>query len=168
MTMTDTPAVPGVQFTLTTRDANRLDSVLSQFELMATQAFTNGTDLGELLPHPLHIAHVVAKLREAIQANSAKVDVPRAIDSDIAPEPGGGMVYPHLTYTVRHQIGQLNKLDAVQRWTWSIDSESEMTYAEFRAYDIPAQIENDLCVTRCRIQLIDKNGKILRERFGYR
>jgi len=171
MTMTNTPqqqqdTVPGVQISMTRRDFYRLIGLLRELEMSSHMAFTQGTDIPGIV-QPLYTAQVAETMRETIEANSSNIPVPARLAANVMPHPGGGIVYPNQIYTVRREIGQYDKMAPVAKWVWTVDSYTTMTGAEFRAYDIPAPTENRLTMTRCRIQLLDDRGKILRERFGY-
>lgn len=174
MTMTVPPesdapvvqTVPGVELSMTLSDVNRLTSILRQFESSLHMTYSQRTEIPGIT-NPLHMAYNVNALCEAIEKNTREVFVAAELDSGWVRPPGGGAVYPNRTYKVRREIGQYNRHLPVAKWVWTTHSEMEMTGAEFRNYDVPRQSENELFVTRCRIHLLDEDGKILRERFGY-
>lgn len=159
--------IEGTQVSLTRRDANMLDSYLQMFETALHMAFATGAEI-PFVPKDrvLYIAANTARLREAIERNSKPAHVSPETDSTIIPEPGGA-VYPDKIYTVRQEVGQMNKLAAAPKWVWITHGEIKMTGADFRQYDIPQEMEDNYTITRCRIRLISEDGKILRERFNY-
>lgn len=156
--------VPGTQLSLTDRDVRRLDSTLETLELALHSAFTHGVDI-PLISNPLLLAATITELRAVIEANGKAITVPAVSDSTYPRQPA--VYYPTKTYTVRREIGVLHRLAIPQKWVWTIDSEVEMTGAEFHKFDIPTQIEDQFFITRCRIKLLDGNGMIVRERYGY-
>lgn len=167
MTVPEKDAVPGVAIHLTRRDAARLDNMLEMFENALHTAFTNGVEI-PCVGNLLFTASAVSSVREVIERNSSTAQVTAEHDSSYPPVSPGGSVIPGKVYIVRHEIGQLNLLTLVPRWMWSTENETRMTIAQFRSFDIPPERRDAMFVTRSRIHLLDENGKILRERFGYK
>ncbi len=163
----ETATTPGRQISITDTDYRRLISHLETVEMMLHNAFTNEITL-PLVAKPLHTAAVFQNLRETIERNAVRADVPVTVDAETTLTYTGGPIYPDQTYRVRREIGQLDQSKLAPKWVWSTHSEVEMTGAEFLAFVIPRESHDYPVITRSRIHLLDENGKILRERFGYK
>ncbi len=171
MTMIEHPAenatTPGREIRMTDVDYRRLLSQLETVEMMLHNAFTNEITV-PLIAKPLHTAAVVQNLRETIERNAVRADVPITVDAETTLTYTGGAVYPQQTYRVRREIGQLDQSKLAPKWVWTSHSEVEMTGAEFFACTIPGERYDYPMITRSRFHLLDADGKILRERFGYK